>query len=187
MVIIYYVYIHTTPDGKKYVGQTKNPIHRWNNGDGYSSNKAFYDAIIEYGWNNIKHEIVGIYNSEYESKICEAVLVFYLQTENPKLGYNNTNIRESTLSAYVSRVEVDNMDFEHGAASKNVFEESGLPICACKALIDEWIFDKKNREIVKDKLIDGMSYVELSKKYKMSVRQLKYIVSDCTKRIQERI
>lgn len=36
----YYVYIHTCPNGKRYVGiTTKNPKYRWSKGNGYKPNK----------------------------------------------------------------------------------------------------------------------------------------------------
>lgn len=54
----YYVYIHTCPNYKVYIGMTKNPIQRWNNGNGYKFNKEFYEDIKKYGWNNIKHELL---------------------------------------------------------------------------------------------------------------------------------
>ena len=55
----YYIYIHTCPNRMVYVGQSKNPIRRWNNGKGYKYNKKFYEAIQLFGWENIKHEIVA--------------------------------------------------------------------------------------------------------------------------------
>ncbi|MBQ3408924.1 MAG: GIY-YIG nuclease family protein [Clostridia bacterium] len=55
----YYIYIHTCPNLKTYVGLTQNPKVRWDNGEGYKNNEDFYEAILRYGWNNIKHEIVA--------------------------------------------------------------------------------------------------------------------------------
>lgn len=50
---------HTSPTNKYYVGITKqNPLKRWANGRGYCKNKHFYKAILKYGWDNFKHEIV---------------------------------------------------------------------------------------------------------------------------------
>lgn len=55
----YCVYLHTSPTNKYYVGITKqNPLKRWANGRGYCKNKHFYKAILKYGWDNFKHEIV---------------------------------------------------------------------------------------------------------------------------------
>lgn len=55
----YYIYIHTCPNKKRYIGLSKNPKQRWNNGDGYKANLEFYKQIKKYGWENIKHEIVA--------------------------------------------------------------------------------------------------------------------------------
>ena len=55
----FYVYIHTCPNNKRYIGVTKNlkPEYRWSNGEGYKSNKHFYRAIQKYGWKSIKHKV----------------------------------------------------------------------------------------------------------------------------------
>ena len=42
--------------------------------------------------------------------------------------------------------------------------------------INEWIHNKRNREILKDRLIDGMIFDELSAKHNLSVQQVKSIV-----------
>lgn len=42
--------------------------------------------------------------------------------------------------------------------------------------IDEWILNQRHREILKSRLIDGLTYDELSELYFMSPRQIKRIV-----------
>ena len=56
----YIVYKHTTPNNKIYIGITKHdPKYRWlNNGRGYKEQSTFFNAILKYGWINIKHEIL---------------------------------------------------------------------------------------------------------------------------------
>lgn len=42
--------------------------------------------------------------------------------------------------------------------------------------INEWIHNKRNREILHDRLIDGLIFDELSEKYNLSVQRTKSIV-----------
>lgn len=93
----YCVYIHTSPSGKKYVGQTKKkPKERWANGKGYlSKNKngkykqpAFANAILKYGWDNFEHEIIAINLTKEEADVLERALIKNLGTMDYKYGYN---------------------------------------------------------------------------------------------------
>jgi hypothetical protein len=43
-------------------------------------------------------------------------------------------------------------------------------------LIDEWIFNERNRKILKRRLIDGICYEPLAEEFDLSVRQIKNIV-----------
>lgn len=43
-------------------------------------------------------------------------------------------------------------------------------------LIDQFVFSRRDRDMLTDRLIDGMTYDELSRKYYISVRQIKNIV-----------
>ena len=48
---LHLVYKHTAPNGKVYIGITKNlPNARWNEGAGYETQKKFYKAIQTFGW-----------------------------------------------------------------------------------------------------------------------------------------
>lgn len=184
---MYYVYIHTLPNGKVYIGETRDVVRRWNNGEGYSNNAPFYNAIQRYGWQNIKHEIIGEFDDETDAKICEAVLTTVFDSEKENVGYNKTDMKAKALELYSKRKMVEWVQFEKPNANKNIFENSVLPISACEEMINQWIFNKKNREILHDRLIDGMTYSELKEKYEISVRQLKNIVYDCSKILSEHL
>ena len=55
----YFVYKHTTPSGKVYIGITCQKLsQRWANGKGYKNQRIFANSIQKYGWDNIKHDIV---------------------------------------------------------------------------------------------------------------------------------
>ena len=53
------VYRHTLPDGRYYIGITsQTPEGRWKNGFGYENQRKFFEEILAFGWNNIRHEII---------------------------------------------------------------------------------------------------------------------------------
>lgn len=71
----YFIYTHTSPSGKVYVGQTVNVRKRWGyNGEHYKTKKkdgsyiqpSFARAIDKYGWENFVHKVIleGIPKSE---------------------------------------------------------------------------------------------------------------------------
>lgn len=94
----YCVYVHTSPSGKKYVGQTgKKPEERWGkNGSHYLKKEkngeymhiAFARAILKYGWDNIEHEIVATNLTREEANNLEISLIKELKTKNRQYGYN---------------------------------------------------------------------------------------------------
>lgn len=44
------------------------------------------------------------------------------------------------------------------------------------ALIDEWIFNERDRQILKRRLLDGICYEPLAEEFNLSVRHVKTIV-----------
>lgn len=176
---MYVVYIHTVPNGKVYVGQTKNIGMRWDNGEGYANNRPFYKDIQVYGWKNIKHEIVAEFNDRERALQLESVLIVLLKSENENYGYNQTTIYNDAMKKYVARTKVEETHFERLRSEDSIFEASNLPISACEDMINQWIFNKEHREIAKSRLIDGLTYQKLCELYNKSERQLKYIVAEC--------
>lgn len=85
------VYIHTTPNNKKYIGMTcRNPEIRWSHGNGYKANKHFYNAILKYGWDNISHVIVSDNLCKEDACKLEQELIKKYNTTNNNCGYNNS-------------------------------------------------------------------------------------------------
>ena len=84
---IYIVYKHTSPIGKHYIGITKQSLeNRTQNGNGYSNQKKFYNAIKKYGWNNFTHEILETNLTSDEALKREE---YYIKKYNSqKNGYN---------------------------------------------------------------------------------------------------
>lgn len=85
----YVVYVHTAPNGKKYVGITSQDIRRrWRNGAGYKNNEYFTRAILKYGWDNFRHEIVAQGLTQEEAERKERELIADYDSANPQNGYN---------------------------------------------------------------------------------------------------
>lgn len=88
---MYSVYIHTTPNKKRYVGMTSMPVERrWDKGNGYRYQTLFYRAIVKYGWDNIIHEVVAEGLTKDEAVALEMHLIDLYDTLNPEFGYNQT-------------------------------------------------------------------------------------------------
>jgi len=82
------VYMHIFPNDKVYIGITKQSIkRRWRKGYGYKG-QAVYDAILKYGWNNIKHIILfeNLTQEEAEEKEIQLIKLFNSTSHNK--GYN---------------------------------------------------------------------------------------------------
>lgn len=86
---LYCVYMHITPNGKKYVGVTgQKPIKRWKNGYGYVTHSHFYNAILKYGWDNIEHLIIAEGLSLYDAYKLEQQLIAQYNLTDREFGYN---------------------------------------------------------------------------------------------------
>lgn len=85
----YYIYKHTSPYGKVYIGMTcQEPIKRWKYGWGYKNNYHFNSAIQKYGWDNFEHEILYAGLTQDEASAKEQELIEKYNSNNPKFGYN---------------------------------------------------------------------------------------------------
>ena len=85
----YCVYVHTFPNGKKYVGCTsRKPKERWDNGNGYKLHPKLFEAIIAFGWNNVEHEIVCEGLSKQKAYEMESELILKYKTTEDEYGYN---------------------------------------------------------------------------------------------------
>ncbi|MBO5969223.1 MAG: hypothetical protein J6S14_12080 [Clostridia bacterium] len=119
------VYVHTFPNGKRYVGICKGSAKkRWGiGGKHYDKHPVMRAAIAKYGWDNIKHEIVATDLSQKEAMNMEEMLIAKYKTFPPSLGfgYNCTTGGES-------RIPTEEQIKETGKRSK------------------QWWSDPKNRE-----------------------------------------
>lgn len=95
----YCVYKLTFPNDKVYIGMTsRKPERRWNNGKGYLDKindrykqPLIANAILEYGWDNVAHEVVcdGLSKEEAEQKEIELIVKY--KSNQEEFGYNIEN------------------------------------------------------------------------------------------------
>ena len=100
--LAYFVYIHTFPNGKKYVGcTTRKPECRWREGKGYYLQKHLYNAILKHGWNNITHEVFEV-DSKEEMYRKEIELISFYHSNDPEYGYNLSTGGEGSTGPHPS-------------------------------------------------------------------------------------
>lgn len=62
-----------------------------------------------------------------------------------------------------------------------------LPRSEVSALIDEWIFNERDRKILKRRLLDGICYEPLAEEFGLSVTQVKSIIYKNQKALFKRL
>ena len=50
-------------------------------------------------------------------------------------------------------------------------------------IIDEWIFNERNRNILKRRMLDGITFERLAEEFDLSTQQVKTIVYKCRDKI----
>ena len=87
----YFVYKHTSPSGKVYIGMTcQTPSARWRGGLGYKHNDYFFKAILKYGWDNFRHEILFDGLTKEDACAKEIELIALYRSNEERYGYNLT-------------------------------------------------------------------------------------------------
>lgn len=99
----YCIYRHTSPSGKVYIGITsKNPNIRWQNGTGYVKCTLFHKAILKYGWDAIKHEI--LFCNLSKEKAIHLEIEFIRHYKNLGISYNITEGGEGCVGVPCSEI-----------------------------------------------------------------------------------
>ena len=100
-----YIYKHTSPSGKSYIGQTYQKIDtRWRGGKGYKACTLLNRAVEKYGWENFSHEIIDEINF-VDIKVLnqlEEKYIIELNTLSPN-GYNLKTFGDNKLVSKETR------------------------------------------------------------------------------------
>lgn len=152
-MVVFYIYKHTTPNGKVYIGFTsQKPEERWAKGRGYRTQKVFYRAINKYGWENITHEIIDEASSLEEAREKEKEYIQQFNSNNKEFGYNLTAGGEGTLGYRLPKELVEQI-------SKRMKEQQNTPEAKLKV-------SKEAKERWKDEKYKKMMASRSSKRQK---------------------
>ena len=192
---MYKVYLHTCPDGMYYVGQTRNPLLRWSSkGSYYRNNREFYAAVKKWGWDNISHEILCDCETRNEAESLEKLFTVLLDSENPERGYNKTKwVRGLNKMLDKRKVykptesEENELKYIANSENSNPFTAKDLSVQESKSIIDNWIFNKLQREMTVDRFIDGDSIREIAQRHNKSLSQTKRIINDARRIIEDHL
>jgi group I intron endonuclease len=121
----YCVYVHTFPNGKKYVGITSKKVNvRWQNGTGYRRSQLVRNAIEKYGWENVEHEVILTDLTEEEAYQAEKDTIAKLKTIDIHFGYN---MNSGGKDYYHSELSIKRMSgknhYSYGRTEKMVMSE----------------------------------------------------------------
>lgn len=122
------VYKHTSPSNKVYIGIAKDIRHRWrNNGIGYKGSTRIHNAILKYGWDGFKHEILFSGLSQKEACNKEIELIERYQSTDERYGYNLQSGGQSFISNEETRKKISNALIGH-----TVSDETREKMRSCK-------------------------------------------------------
>ena len=174
---LYLVYKHTSPDGKIYIGITKNLPHaRWNEGAGYETQKKFYKAIQTFGWINFRHEIIAAGLSENEAKKLESELIIEHRSNEDEFGYNTQVLRGvKKESVEVSEKQAKKININNTEIATEIIEKFSIKTISGTIYYlkeDEYVIEKEYPVIQKELLL---TYQIESRKQKEIIEQIKIL------------
>lgn len=172
----YCVYMHTSPNEKRYIGITeKSPEKRWRNGTGYSNNRQFMNAIKKYGWANFRHEVLFSDLSKESAQRIEQLLIFVYKSADPNNGYNRTLGGESASGWVHTEDEKLRMSESHKGEKnhfygKNHTDESLEKMRKASLGNNNWL-GRKHSEESKEKIRQARIGVSSRSGWKMTQEQ----------------
>ena len=115
---MYSIYVHTFPDGKKYVGSTSLDVeNRWQSGRGYKYQKEMFKAIKSFGWDNIQHQVLETVEEKEIAIKREEYYTLLFRSNEPEFGYN----------IYVGRTQNEETKKKQSESLKEYYKNNEFP------------------------------------------------------------
>ena len=156
---MYKVYVHITPNGKRYFGITRTRLSaRWQNGKGYKCNPYFNRAILKYGWENIEHKVLFENLTKEEAEQKEKELIAEYKTTNSKFGYNidnGGNSRGTHSEATRQKLRELHLGKKQSEEAKEKHRQATLRLWQSQEFRDKMKKSRKSRAIQHNKTRSG--------------------------------
>ena len=125
----YTVYKHTFPNNKVYIGITSQTVtRRWRNGEGYRNKQLLvYRAILKYGWDNIKHDVLFTGLTKEQAEVKEIELIKLYKSTDSRYGYNaesGGNVRKTLSESTREKIRKTNLGKRHSETTKKKMSEA---------------------------------------------------------------
>ena len=134
---MYSIYVHTFPDGKKYVGMTSQDVeNRWQLGWGYKDQKIVFNAINSVGWNNIQHQVIETVEDKETALKREEYYTLLWRSNEPEFGYNilagNTGARRLGFHHTEETKKIISEKVKEALNNREISEEERIKMRECK-------------------------------------------------------
>lgn len=157
------VYRLTAPNGKVYIGITgQNPLRRWNGGRGYKNQPHMHSAILKYGWDNFKHEILYSGLTKEEAEDYEIRLIAEHRATEPEFGYNHSTGGSVNRGYHLSAERRAQISVE--ARNRQVKDET-------KEKLRQVNLGKKHSAAAKEKMREAKLGKKLSEETRVKMKQ----------------
>jgi group I intron endonuclease len=177
------IYMHTSPNGKSYIGQTCNLIVRNRGHQNKTGCRAFHSAITKYGWDNFTHEILAEGLTLDEANIQEAAFIAEHNTLSPN-GYNlregGNNARHSEETKALQRlVKLGKKHTPESIARMSHAQKNRNPEIVAKIVASNT--GKKRDDATRQRMAESMRGIKRSEEGRANIKAGKQNISDETK------
>lgn len=198
------IYKHTFPNGKVYIGLTKQePEKRFKNGYGYENCPLVFNAIQKYGWNNVITS--WLYNNIetiQEAGELERKAIQEHHSNEREYGYNLSNGGQGGATNKYNHDQI----YQYWLEGNNIVEIVALVGCSSttvRRVLDEYNVpssermsrqnkkggkpnNKYNHEIILQDWLSGLSTVQLCEKYGCGRGTVQIVLNNANIPLEER-
>lgn len=198
------IYKHTFPNGKHYIGLTKQtPELRFKNGYGYESCPLMWNAIQKYGWESIETSWLHVNIPDiHQAALLEREAIALYKSNEREYGYNLANGGQGGATNKYDHAQI----YQCWLEGNNINEITALIGCSnvtVRRVLDEYkvsSFERRSRqnkvqgkpntkydhEVILQDWLSGLSTVEICQKHKCSRGTVQIVLNNANISLEAR-